>query len=73
MTNRPFRFGLVAGQTRSGEAWLATARRAEALGYSTLLVPDTLGHTLAPFPALAAAAAATRTLRVGPYVLANDC
>ena len=42
------------------------------LGYSTLVIPDNLRYTLAPIPALAAAAAATRTLRVGPYVLAND-
>jgi probable F420-dependent oxidoreductase len=35
-------------------------------------MPDTLGPTLAPMPALAAAAAATRSLRVGTYVLAND-
>jgi probable F420-dependent oxidoreductase len=48
------------------------AQRAEALGYSTLVIPDNLRYTLAPFPALAVAAAATRSLRVGTYVLAND-
>jgi probable F420-dependent oxidoreductase len=37
-----------------------------------LVVPDGLRYTLAPLPALAAAAAATRTLRVGTYVIAND-
>jgi probable F420-dependent oxidoreductase len=68
MERCPFRFGVVSAPTRSGEQWLATARRAEALGYDALLIPD----TLAPLPALAAAAAATRTLRVGTYVLAND-
>jgi alkanesulfonate monooxygenase SsuD/methylene tetrahydromethanopterin reductase-like flavin-dependent oxidoreductase (luciferase family) len=68
MTEREFRFGVVAGKTASGAEWAATARRAEELGYDTLLVPDTL-HTFAPFPALAAAAAATTTLRVGSYVL----
>src|SRR5689334_861147 len=70
--HHPFRFGVVAAQARSGDEWLAAARRAEALGYSTFLIPDTLGQTLAPLPALAAAAAATRTLRVGTFVLAND-
>ena len=35
-------------------------------------MPDNLGHTLAPVPALAVAAAATRSLRLGTYVLAND-
>ncbi|BFU45808.1 LLM class flavin-dependent oxidoreductase [Krasilnikovia sp. MM14-A1004] len=68
MTDRDFRFGVVAGLAGSGAQWTATARRAEELGYDILLVPDTV-HTLAPLPALAAAAAATGTLRVGTYVL----
>ncbi len=72
MAPRPFRFGVVAGGARSGEEWVAKARRVEELGYSTLMVPDALPYTLAPFPALAFAAAATTTLRVGTYVLAND-
>jgi probable F420-dependent oxidoreductase len=42
------------------------------LGYATLAIPDTLGQSLSPCPALTAAAAATRTLRVGTYVIAND-
>src|SRR3954447_9336784 len=68
MSEREFRFGVVAGKAPSGAEWAATARRAEELGYDTLLVPDTL-NTFAPFPALAAAAAATTSLRVGSYVL----
>ncbi len=72
MTDHPFRFGVVAAQARSGEEWAAKARRVEALGYATLVIPDNIQHTLAPLPALAVAAAATRTLRVGTYVLAND-
>ena len=68
-TPRPFRFGVVAGRPSSGADWLATARSVEALGYDTLLLPDT-AYTPSPFPALAAAAAATSTLRVGPWVLA---
>src|SRR5579883_2196591 len=71
MTPRPFRFGVVAG-ARTGQEWLEKARRIESLGFDTMAVPDTLQHSPAPFPALAAAAAATRTLRVGTYVLAND-
>jgi probable F420-dependent oxidoreductase len=67
--DRRFRFGLVAAAARSGEEWAALARRAEDLGYATLLIPDT-ANTLAPFPAAAAAAAATTSLRVGTYVLA---
>jgi probable F420-dependent oxidoreductase len=67
-----FRFGVVAAQARSGEEWLHKARRIEALGYSTLVVPDGLRYTLAPLPALASAAAATSRLRVGTYVIDND-
>jgi probable F420-dependent oxidoreductase len=59
---------MVSALADSGAAWADTARRAENLGFDTLLVPDTLG-TLAPFPAAAAAAASTTSLRVGTYVL----
>jgi probable F420-dependent oxidoreductase len=49
------------------------ARQAEALGYSTLFVPDHfIDHPLAPMPAMAAAAAVTDALRVGSLVLGND-
>jgi probable F420-dependent oxidoreductase len=51
---------------------LTFARRAEELGYDTLLVPDHLGRELSPISALAAAAAVTQRLRIGPYVFAND-
>jgi probable F420-dependent oxidoreductase len=71
-TEHPFRFGVVAAQARSGEEWADKARRVESMGYSTLLMPDGLRHTLAPLPALAAAAAVTRSLRLGTYVIAND-
>lgn len=72
MTTRPFRFGVIAGSAASLDAWQATARRVEALDRVTLLVPDRLGlATLAPLPALAAAAAATRALRLGTFVLAT--
>jgi hypothetical protein len=59
MAEQPFRFGVVAAQAASGEEWIAKARRVEALGYATLVVPDGLRYTLAPLPALAVAAAAT--------------
>jgi probable F420-dependent oxidoreductase len=63
-----FRFGVTAGKAPSGAEWVATARRAEELGFDSLLIPDTL-NTYAPFAALAAAAAVTGTLRLGTYVL----
>jgi probable F420-dependent oxidoreductase len=72
MAGRPFRFGVVAAQARSGDEWAEKARHIESMGYSTLLMPDGLQYSLAPLPALTAAAIATRTLRVGTYVLAND-
>lgn len=72
MSKRPFRFGVVIGQARSAEEWSAKARQAESLGFSSFLVPDTLGQTFAPLPALAIAAAATHSIHLGTYVLAND-
>lgn len=68
METRPFRFGVVAGFAPSAAAWAAIAKKAESLGYSTLLTPDTPG-TFAPFSALAAVATVTTKLRVGTFVL----
>ena len=72
MTARPCRFGVVAAQARTGKDWIELARRVEALGFSTFVMPDGVQRVLSPFPALAAVAAATSSLRVGPYVAAND-
>jgi alkanesulfonate monooxygenase SsuD/methylene tetrahydromethanopterin reductase-like flavin-dependent oxidoreductase (luciferase family) len=71
-THRPFRFGVVAPQARTGAEYVALARRVEELGYSTLLLPDTPGPVLVPFSALGVVAGATTRLRVGNWVLAND-
>jgi len=69
---RPFRFGVMAAKVRSASEWTATAKKAEDLGYSALLMPDHFGDQLSPVPALAVAAAVTSTLRVGTLVFAND-
>lgn len=74
---RPFRFGVFGEHTRSREALLGTARRAEDAGYSTFLIRDhfieaPFGHQLAPLAALTAAAGVTTRLRVGSLVLSND-
>jgi probable F420-dependent oxidoreductase len=74
---RPFRFGVVGEGIRSAETLVAEARRAEAIGYATLLLRDhfvaePFGDQLAPMVALTAAATATRSLRVGSLVLDND-
>jgi probable F420-dependent oxidoreductase len=70
----PFRFAAQLSKAPDGTArgWAAQARQAEDLGYSALLMPDHFGDQLAPGPALAAAAAATTTLRVGSLVFGND-
>ena len=69
---KPFRFGVNVRTAGSHAEWADKARKVEALGYAVLLVPDHLAELLAPFPALAAAAAATTRLRVGTAVLNND-
>lgn len=70
--SRRFRFGVLVSRAESLAAWRETARRAEALGYSTLLIADHFGQQLAPMPALVSAAEATSRLRVGTFVLDND-
>ncbi len=49
-----------------------TAREAEAAGFDIFQVGDHIGAQLSPFVALAAAAAATSTIRIGTLVLNND-
>jgi len=70
--DRRFRFGIQLSQPLSGSTWAESAQRVEALGYSTLFVPDHFGDQLAPLTALAVAAQATTTLRVGALVFDND-
>lgn len=69
-----FRFAAQLSKAPDGTArsWAEQARRAEDLGYSTLLMPDHFGDQLAPVPALAAVAAATTSLRMGSLVFGND-
>jgi len=68
----PFRFALQLSNAASPDAWKAMARKTEDLGYSTLYVPDHLDDQWAPMIALAVAAEATTTLKVGTLVLDND-
>jgi probable F420-dependent oxidoreductase len=63
---RPFRFGLVCDANEPGP--VATARRAAGAGYQTVLFPDHI-ESLAPMPAMVAAAAAADSIRVGTQVL----
>jgi probable F420-dependent oxidoreductase len=69
---RPFRFLTDTSDQLDGPALTAVARRAESLGYSTLMMPDHLVAQYAPIPLLTAAAMATETLRVGTFVFNNN-
>jgi len=69
---KPFRFGVVGISAHSRKEWVAKARRAEVLGYSTFLVWDHFTEQLAPLPALLAVADATSSLRIATLVLVND-
>ncbi len=70
--SQPFRFSVVIAAAPSRTAFVTLARRAEELGYATLLMPDRTITGLAVLPALAVAAAVTTSLRVGSYVFCND-
>lgn len=71
--DRKFRFGVQSGGATSHREWRERARKAEALGYSTLVMPDHFIDTpFAPMVGVAIAAEATETLRIGTLVLGND-
>ena len=69
----PFRFGVQVGGALGAGEFADLARRVEALGYSTLYLPDHFVDTeLAPMVGLSVAAAVTTDLRVSALVFAND-
>lgn len=77
MALRPFRFGVINQTFGSAKAWREGAIKAEGLGIATFLirdhfVPNHFGDQFAPFSALAFAAAATTTLKVGTFMIDND-
>ena len=69
---KPFRFGIQLTQPAAGRTWAETAQQLEADGWSSLVMPDHFENQLAVAPALAAAAQATSTLRLGALVYGND-
>ena len=94
-TTKPFRFAVQSYRVEKPSEWRERARRIEELGYSTLHVADHYigpgpmleatshrAQTVAAVPALAVAAEATTTLRIGsrmfcigyhqPVVLAKE-
>jgi probable F420-dependent oxidoreductase len=68
----PMRFGVITSHAPDGHAWRERARRAEALGYTSLLMPDHFQNQWAPLVALTIAVEATERLRVGTLVFDND-
>jgi probable F420-dependent oxidoreductase len=69
---RPFRFLADGREVADARTLGETARRAEALGFDALVIPDHLIDQLSPVPAMAVIAAATERLRIGAFVLNND-
>lgn len=82
---KPFRFGLQAYHATSAAHWRTLAREAEQLGYSTFHLADHYFgpgpleaetrhpvQNLAAIPAMAVAAEATETIRIGCRVLCID-
>ena len=68
---RRLRFAAELHAPLPGSTWLDSARELEALGYSTVFVPDHLDEGPGPLAAMAAFAAVTDTVKVGALVL--DC
>jgi probable F420-dependent oxidoreductase len=68
---RPFRFGFQSTAEDVDEV-ARSARAAEAAGFDIFQLGDHVGAHLSPFVALAAAAEATSTIRIGTLVLNND-
>jgi probable F420-dependent oxidoreductase len=72
MSNNPFRFGIQLPQL-DATRWPDEVRRIEALGFSSVLVPDHFTSSLwDPTTLLASAAAVTETLKVGSLVYDVD-
>jgi len=71
MGAHPFRFAVEVHGPLDGSTWTDTVRELEALGYSTLFVPDHFDEGLGPITAMATAAVLTTTMKVGALVF--DC
>jgi probable F420-dependent oxidoreductase len=69
---KPFRFGVQSRSMGPREAWLASIRRIEELGYSSVSWADHFVGGLDPVASLAAAAVATERLRLTSFVFDND-
>lgn len=72
MSLPPFRFLADAREIASLAELRETARRAEAIGIDTLVIPDHLIPQLAPVAAMSAITVISDRLRVAAFVLNND-
>ena len=70
--SRPFRFGFSLDGLDGPAEIAARARRAEDMGYSSVVMTDHFDDRHGPLVAMTAVALATASLRVGTTVLAND-
>jgi probable F420-dependent oxidoreductase len=68
---RRFRFAVELHHPFEDRTWTDTVREVEALGYSTMFVPDHFDEGLGPLAAMASAAAVSTTMNVGSLVF--DC
>jgi alkanesulfonate monooxygenase SsuD/methylene tetrahydromethanopterin reductase-like flavin-dependent oxidoreductase (luciferase family) len=69
--NHPLRFAIEMHGPFPDRSWTDSVHEVEALGYSTMFVPDHFDEGFGPVAALASAAAVTDTLKVGALVF--DC
>ena len=70
--SRPFRFGFSLDGLDEPREIARRVRRAEDIGYSSVVMTDHFDDRHGPLVALTAIALATTSLRVGTLVLAND-
>ena len=83
--SKPFRFAVQSFNADSGQAWRDKARKVESLGYTALHLADHIigpgpalaktnhpSQNLAAMPAMAFAAAATDSLKIGCRVFCVD-
>lgn len=69
---RPFRFQADARRIASLDELRETVKRAEAIGISSLVIPDHLVEQLSPVAGMTAVVALSERLRVSAFVLNND-
>ena len=67
-----FRFAVVVAGLHDAQSWRRLCREVEALGYSSLYLPDTCTPQMGPLAALGGRGAHTKTLRVRMLVANND-